>query len=87
MWQAACAVAVAQSSRKRHGSSRSAAIALKPCTAVVTEVLLGAVFVSEMWIAGDQSAPRGLSNVPWVRRGRGSQREARAAAWEAVCEK
>ena len=46
-----------------------------------------AVFVSEMWIAGDQSAPRGLSNVPWVRRGRGSQREARAAAWEAVCEK
>ena len=87
MWQAACAVAVAQSSRKWHGSSRSAAIALKPCTAVVTEVLWTLRFVSEMWIAGDQSAPRGLSNVPWVRRGRGSQREARAAAWEAVCEK
>ena len=48
---------------------------------------MDAVFVSEMWIAGDLSAPRGLSYVPWVRRGRGSQREARAAAWEAVCEK
>ena len=87
MWQAACAVAVAQSTRKRHRSPRCAAIALKPCTAVVTEVLLGAVFVSEMWIAGDLSATHGLCNVPWVRRGRGSQREARAAAWEAVCEK
>ena len=61
--------------------------AVHRCRALVTEVLLGAVFVSEMWIAGDLSAPRGLSNVPWVRRGRGSQREARAAAWEAVCEK
>ena len=45
------------------------------------------VFVSEMWIAGDLSATHGLCNVPCVRRGRGSQREARAAAWKAVCKK
>ena len=63
---------------------------LKPCTAAVAKALiepLGAVHVTLKYRHGDHSVSRDLGNVPRVCRGRGSQREARAAAWEAVCEK
>ena len=59
---------------------------LKPCTAAVAKALiepLGAVYVTLKYRHGDHSVSRDLGNVPRVCRGRGSQREARAAAWEA----